>query len=138
MGLMSAARLAALSTALVALQAVAEGEGAPYRPTPGADGVQRVDIVGGSYHFKPKRIAVKVGQPVEVSVHMDSGIVPHRFVLEGPGGKRIADFSLGDAPQKVTFTPAVAGRYVFYCPNRLLFFKSHRERGMVGELDAEE
>lgn len=27
-----------------------------------------------------------------------------------------------------------AGNYVFYCPNRLLWFKSHRERGMAGVL----
>jgi len=36
---------------------------------------------------------------------------------------------------KITITPTAAATYPIYCKNRLLFFKSHRERGMEGILE---
>lgn len=119
--------------------ATASAEIAPVRPTPGADGVQRVEIVGGSYYFRPARVVVKAGQPVELSVRLEGmGGAPHRFVLEDPGGQRLADLTLGGQSQQIRFTPAASGHYLYYCPNRLLFFRDHRQRGMAGQLDVEE
>ena len=38
------------------------------------------------------------------------------------------------ATVKVRFTPTKAGVFAFYCDKKLLFFKSHREKGMEGVL----
>ncbi|WP_207910438.1 quinol oxidase [Crenobacter luteus] len=121
------------------MAATAGAEIAPVRPAPGADGAQRVDIVGGSYYFRPAHVVVKAGQPVELSVRLEGMAgVPHRFVLEGPDGQRLADLTLGEQAQQIRFTPTATGRYLYYCPNRLLFFRDHRQRGMAGQLDVEE
>lgn len=102
-----------------------------------ADGTQRVTIVGGSYFFKPDRVLAKAGRPLDLIVRMEEGIVPHRFVLEGPDGKPLADIELAATPKtlRVELPP---GQYLFTCPNRLLMFKSHRERGMSGMLEIRE
>ncbi|HJV24197.1 MAG TPA: quinol oxidase [Aromatoleum sp.] len=109
----------------------------PQQATADADGVQRVAIVGGSYFFKPDKVVAKAGQPLEISVRMEQGIVPHRFVLDGPNGKPAAEVELSAAPRTVR-VELPPGEYQFYCPNRLLMFKSHRERGMTGTLQVRE
>lgn len=109
----------------------------PYQVPIDADGVQRVTIVGGSYFFKPERIVAKAGRPLELLVSMEQGIVPHRFLLEGADGKPLADVELTEEPKAVRVELA-AGDYVFQCPNRLLMFKSHRQRGMSGVLEVRE
>ncbi|WP_246262359.1 cupredoxin domain-containing protein [Aromatoleum evansii] len=102
-----------------------------------AHGIQRVTIVGGSYFFRPARVTAKAGQPLDLTVSMEEGIVPHRFVLEDPGGKPVADIELAAAPKTLRLVLA-PGDYPFTCPNRLLMFKSHRERGMSGMLEIRE
>ncbi|WP_197538731.1 quinol oxidase [Azoarcus sp. KH32C] len=109
----------------------------PQQATVDADGVQRVGILGGSYFFKPSKIVAKAGQPLEISVRMEQGIVPHRFVLDGPNGKPAAEVDLSEAPRTVR-VELPPGEYQFYCSNRLLMFKSHRERGMTGVLQVRE
>lgn len=99
-----------------------------------SDGVQRITIVGGSYFFRPDRILAKAGQPLHLIVKMEEGIVPHRFVLDGPDGKPVADIELATTPKTVQID-LPPGRYSYSCPNRLLMFKSHRERGMSGTLE---
>jgi hypothetical protein len=39
---------------------------------------------GGSYFFKPNHIMVRVNVPIEVSVSVDSGLIPHSFVMHAP------------------------------------------------------
>jgi plastocyanin len=109
----------------------------PQQATTDPDGVQRVGILGGSYFFKPSKIVAKAGQPLEISVRMEQGIVPHRFVLDGPNGKPAAEVDLSEAPRTVR-VELPPGEYQYYCPNRLLMFKSHRERGMTGTLQVRE
>lgn len=99
-----------------------------------ADGTQRLTIVGGSYFFKPAHVHAKAGQPLELIVRMEEGIVPHRFVLEGSDGKPAADIELSAMPKTLRLD-LPPGQYSFTCPNRLLMFKSHRERGMSGILE---
>ena len=106
--------------------------------TRGSDGVQRADIVGGDYFFQPARIVVRVGVPVELSVRVEAGIVPHSFVLEAPAAGISIDEDLGEEPKVLAFVPRLAGSYPFHCRNKLLFFKSHRERGMEGVLEVVE
>jgi len=128
-----------LAVVMAAASLFASGDEALYRASTDADGVQRIAIAGGNYFFKPSRIIVRVNVPVELSVRIEPGLIPHGFVLETPQGDRVAELKkLGAKAQTVVFTPKRVGEYPFYCPNKLLFFKSHREEGMSGYLDVEE
>jgi plastocyanin domain-containing protein len=102
------------------------------------DGVQRVSITGGSYFFRPAHIILKVNVPAELSVRMERGVVPHNFVVNAPAAGMVAERSLDIAARTIRFTPAKIGRYPFYCDNRFLFFRSHRERGMEGVIEVVE
>ena len=110
----------------------------PYRATIGSDGVQHVNILAGDYFFRPRHIIVKVNVPVMLVVRVEQGIIPHGLVLKAPKANISIDEDLSRESQKFTFTPTAAGKYVFYCPNKLLFFKSHREHGMEGVLEVVE
>lgn len=126
----------ALCLSLVASSARATDE--PYRVAVASDGIQHVAIVGGSYFFKPAHIVVKAGIPVELSVRIEAGLIPHSFVLKLPPDQVAIDSRLGQEPRTFRFTPTVPGRYPFHCPNKLLFFKSHEEKGMTGVLEVVE
>ena len=69
---------------------------------------------------------------------MDSGVVPHSLVIQAPEAGITVDERLSPATRIVRFTPTKVGKYPFYCNNKLLFFKSHREKGMEGLLDVVE
>jgi len=129
----------AIVVASLAFEANAAGPdaAAPLQASMDADGVQRVALVGGSYFFRPDHIVVQAGQPLEISVKVEPGIVPHSFVLEAADGKSLVEVKLGEQAQTLRLNLA-PGHYIFYCPKRLLGFKSHRERGMSGVLEARE
>jgi plastocyanin domain-containing protein len=99
------------------------------------DGKQRVEIVGGSYFFKPHHIIVKANVPTELLVRRESGIVPHTFVLKIPEAGIMIDETLSTDAKTFALTPVAVGKYTFYCRNKLLFFKSHQEKGMAGILE---
>lgn len=106
-----------------------------YQATIAADGVQHVRIEGGSYFFKPSHVVVKVNVPVELTVSIEKGWIPHTFVIQSPGAGISVDESLSSDAKNIRFTPTAAGKYPFYCRNKLLFFASHREKGMEGMLE---
>lgn len=99
------------------------------------DGVQRVRVVGGSYFFRPNHIIVKANVPVELLASLEPGIVPHTLVLNAPEAGVAVDEELATEPKKIAFTATAVGKYAFYCKNKLLFFKSHRENGQEGVLE---
>lgn len=132
------------ATTAVLLVALAMGAGlaradddTPVRVPVDADGVQRVAIVGGSYFFRPKHVIVRAQLPVELTVSAEPGIVPHSFEIDAPQAGIAIHTELGTTPKTFRFTPTQPGRFAYYCTHRLLFFKSHRERGMEGVLDVE-
>jgi plastocyanin domain-containing protein len=103
-----------------------------------SDGVQRVEMLGGNYFFKPKYIIVKVNVPVEIIIKKESGVAPHDIVLKAPeAGIDIAE-NLASEPKTIRFTPTKKGKYEFTCDKKLLFFKSHKDRGMAGMLEVVE
>ncbi|KGB99592.1 MULTISPECIES: quinol oxidase [Burkholderia] len=114
----------------------AEGD-PPVRVPVDADGVQRVAIVGGSYFFRPNHVIVRAHVPVELTVSAEPGAVPHSFELDAPQAGIAVRTELGTTPRTFRFTPLQPGRFAYYCTHRLLFFRSHRERGMEGVLDVE-
>ena len=48
------------------------------------NGVQKIHIEGGSYFFKPNHFTVKVNIPVELMIKVESGLIPHNFVIKSP------------------------------------------------------
>lgn len=106
-----------------------------HRATVDADGVQRVEVLGGSYFFRPKHIIVKVNVPVELKVKKESGVAPHNIVIKEPEAGIAFDESMGTEPKVIRFTPKKTGSYTFYCSKKLLFFESHRDKGMKGVLE---
>jgi plastocyanin domain-containing protein len=118
--------------------ACAQAQTETARPGVDSDGVQRVSIVAGEYFFKPARIVVKVNVPVELSVRKEPGLTPHNLVINDRAAGLAIEQDLSQEVKKITFTPKSAGKYSFYCSNKLLFTKSHRERGMEGVLEVVE
>ena len=110
----------------------------PYRAVIDSDGVQRVRVVGGSYFFRPNHIIVKVKTPVELLVSLEPGIAPHTLVIKALEAGIEVDEELSTETKKIAFTANAVGKYAFYCNNKLLFFKSHRENGMEGILEVVE
>jgi plastocyanin len=109
--------------------------GAPFVASAGADGVQRVEVVGGTYYFEPSRIVVTVNVPVELTLRKEPDVIPHDFILNAPeAGIAIAE-SLSTEPRVVRFTPTRAGTYPFSCGKKPPLFPSHRDQGMEGVLE---
>jgi plastocyanin len=102
------------------------------------DGIQHVSIEGGSYYFKPSHVIVKVNVPVELTVSIAKGVIPHTLVIQSPEANISVDERLSSEPKTIRFTPTAKGSFPFYCKNRLLFLKSHREKGMEGVLEVVE
>ncbi len=109
-----------------------------YTATVDKDGIQRVEITGGEYYFDPNYIIVKKDIPVEFTIRKISGIIPHNIVIEAPeAGINIRE-SISTEPKVIRFTPTKTGKYAVYCDKKLLFFKSHKEKGMEGILEVVE
>ena len=103
-----------------------------------ADGVQRVDVIGGGYFFDPNYIVVKVNKPVELKVKKEGGYTPHDIVVKAPEAGINFSESLGKELKVIKFTPTAIGKYPMYCSKKLPFMKSHRDRGMDGMIEVVE
>ena len=103
-----------------------------------ADGVQRVEMVGGDYFYDPNYIVVKVNQPVELKVKKEAGKIPHNLIAKAPEAGIDFTIELKGDPQTIKFTPTKTGKYPIYCGKKLLWFKTHRERGMEGLIEVVE
>jgi len=106
-----------------------------YKAVVDKDGVQRVNMVGGSYFFDPDHIIVKVNIPVELKVKKEAGITPHDISINEPEAGIVFSESLATEPKIIKFTPKKPGKYQFYCTKKLLFLKSHKDRGMEGVIE---
>lgn len=118
--------------------AVTPPDEAVYQASISADGIQHVKIEGGAYFFKPNRVIVKLNVPVELTVSVSNSLIPHTFVMQSPETGIPVDEELSSTAKHIRFTPTAVGKYPFYCKNKLLFFESHREKGMEGMLDVVE
>jgi plastocyanin len=127
-------------TLLLAAVLTGAGTGATevYRAAIDSDGVQRVTIQGGSYFYKPDHIIVKVNVPVELTLKKEPGITPHNLVIHAPEAGMDFNESMKDEPRTVRFTPTRTGKYPMFCDKKLLFFASHRDKGMEGVLEVVE
>ena len=126
-----------ITLALPALQcqgAEEKQEQVRYTATVEADGVQRVDVLGGSYFYKPNYIIVKVNVPVELKVTKESGMIPHDIAMKSPEAGMEFSEGVSGTPKVIKFTPTKTGKYPFYCTMKSLF-SSHREKGMEGVIE---
>lgn len=103
-----------------------------------ADGVQRVEMVGGEYFYDPNYIVVKVNTPVELKIKKTEGVVPHNLIARSPEAGIDFKLDLKKDHRTVKFTPTRIGKYPIYCDKSFLFFKTHRERGMEGMIEVVE
>jgi plastocyanin len=75
---------------------------------------------------------------VELTLRSETTFTPHNFVHKEPQAGMSVNQEIGAGDTvKVRFTPTKPGTYAFYCDKKLLFFKSHREKGMEGTLTVE-
>lgn len=98
--------------------------------------MQRVSIAMDSYSYRPNHLVVRAGQPVELTLTSVTFLTPHNFVLKEPVAGLAVEQDVGAGKTAaVRFTPTVPGLFTFYCDKKLLFFASHREKGMEGRLE---
>jgi plastocyanin len=102
------------------------------------DGYQRVEMSAGEYYFDPSVVVVKVNVPVELTIKKGGGITPHNLTMKAPEADLDFTIDLSSEPKKVTFMATKTGAYPFECSKKLLFFKSHKDRGMHGVLEVVE
>jgi plastocyanin len=89
-----------------------------------------------SYSYSPNELSVQAGRSVELTLHNEATFIPHTFVIADPAsGLHVhVEVSAGQS-QTVRFTPMTRGTFPFYCDKKLLFLKSHRDRGQEGRLE---
>ena len=124
-----------IAAVLIAFCSALSAEETKTTATIDKDGVQKLDIIGGSYFFKPNHIVVKVNIPVELKVSKESGLIPHDIVADSPEAGIKFQEELSETPKTIKFTPTKVGTYPFYCSKKVFFFKSHREKGMEGVIE---
>ena len=99
----------------------------------GADGVQAVEIEVHSFYFKPNRIVVEAGKPVELTLKFKNLVTPHNLTCRHPDGGISIDKSAGifsfRRTKQARFTPMKPGEYPFFCG-----VGSHMAKGMTGTL----
>ena len=93
-----------------------------------AQGVQRVEVDLHSFYFKPNRIVVHSGRPVELILRNRSILVPHNLSLPDSSISLNAGV-WGFGSRRVRFTPTTPGEYPFFC-----HVDHHAKKGMTGTL----
>lgn len=107
----------------------------PARLSTSEDGVQRGTIIVDSYSYDPNELEVRSGVPVELTLESVTLLVPHTFVIrEEAAGLQIRQKIPAGGSAVVRFTPGAPGDFTFFCDKKLLFMKSHREKGMAGTI----
>ena len=96
-----------------------------------AEGVQVVKIEARSFYFKPSRVVVMAGKPVEIVVKFKNKMVPHNLTCGNPDtgisvslGAGILSFR---PTKRARFTPTRPGEYEFFCN-----VDGHHKKGMRG------
>ena len=90
----------------------------------------------GDYRFRPKTVSIAAGTAAELVLTNRDGITPHNFIVEAPeAGMQVnLDIPAGKSAA-IVLRPTRPGTYAFYCDKKFLFFPSHREKGMEGQIE---
>ena len=73
--------------------------------------------------------------PVELKIRKEPGVIPHDIVLKAPEAGIDFRQELKETPEISKFTPTKTVTYPFTCDKKLLFFESHKDKGMTGTLE---
>ncbi len=104
----------------------------PVTPIVSADGTQRVTVeVGNAMRFDPSSIAVRAGQPVELTLRNDSRIL-HDFTLSSGPAQPVRIAAAGGQTATGAFTIDTPGSYTFICS-----VPGHEAAGMRGTIAAQ-
>jgi nitrite reductase (NO-forming) len=104
----------------------------PAQAVVGASGVQQVTVrVGEGVRFEPSTIAVKAGQPVQVTLQSTGG-GEHDFALDEGVARPFKVAVRGGETASGTFTIERPGTYEFYCS-----VPGHALVGMRGTITVE-
>jgi uncharacterized cupredoxin-like copper-binding protein len=102
-------------------------------PAPEAPaGAQRVTVtVGNSMQFAPAAIAVRAGQPVELTLR-NGGSIPHDFALAGGASGPVKIETPAGRTAQGAFTIDAPGTYAYVCT-----VPGHAAAGMRGTITAQ-
>jgi plastocyanin len=99
------------------------------------DATPVIELELSDYRFSPREIQLSTNQSAILRLVNTDSVTPHNFIMETGNDSPIVEVDLlGGETVEVKLPPLPAGRYTFYCSNKLLFMKSHREKGMEGIL----
>jgi heme/copper-type cytochrome/quinol oxidase subunit 2 len=128
--------VAAIGATTAAMGADAPAPNSSLKVSLSADGVQRASITLDSYSYTPNHLIVEAGKPVELTLTSVTTLTPHNFIINDPAGGLFVEQDVGAGKTAVIrFTPTRQGIFAIYCDKKLLFFPSHREKGMEGKLE---
>jgi len=97
-----------------------------------------IEVSLDSYSITPDHIVVKVNEPVTLEVTNKATLIPHDLIIKAPEADIDVEVDLRAGKSgEVTFTPTRTGTYEMLCDKKLLFFKSHKDKGMHGMLVVE-
>lgn len=98
-----------------------------------SEGVQQVEIEAHSFYFKPNRVVVEAGKPVELIVKFKNKMIPHNLTCGNPDVGISVSVSAGimsfHPTKRARFTPTKPGEYEFFCN-----VGGHHKKGMRGTL----
>jgi len=104
---------------------------------PPRPGERIVFLKAGSYFFEPATLDLPADEPVVLRISNEATLIPHSFVLAGPGGKILLRQELEKGGETILrIPPLAAGTYPFYCDHSLLG-STHRGKGMEGTIRVE-
>ena len=97
---------------------------------------QWIEMDLGDFRFRPSTITIAVGDSAELILSNRDSFTPHSFVIVAPeAGMAVKADVGGGKSETVVLRPTKPGTYTFYCDQKLLFFPSHREKGMEGKIE---
>jgi plastocyanin len=102
---------------------------------PATPATRSIPVKMGDYRFKPDTIRVQTGETVQLELTNTDSLTPHNFTLKAEAAGLNVDTEVSAGKTEVVdITPRAPGSYKFYCNKKLIFMKSHRDRGMEGTL----
>ncbi|TFH48909.1 MAG: quinol oxidase [Lysobacterales bacterium] len=99
-------------------------------------GLQRIEVDLGDYQFRPKTLSIVAGASAELIPTNRDSFTPHNFIVAAPeAGMDVKMDVPGGEAVTIVLRPTRPGTYTFYCDKQFLFFQSHREKGMEGQIE---
>ena len=93
-----------------------------------------VSLRAGSYFFEPATLSIPADVPVVLRITNKATLIPHSFVLAGPGGMVLFRQELEKGDETILrLPPLTAGTYPFYCDHSMMGM-NHRGKGMEGTI----